>query len=49
MVKIYNIGTKIHEIECYAPQNTVCWHPSQLVLAFAGEKTANDDGILKIF
>ena len=37
MVKIYNIGTKIHEIECYAPQNTVCWRPDGVVFAIGNK------------
>lgn len=30
-------GEVIHSIKCAFPMSTVAWHPSRLILAYAGE------------
>ena len=43
---------QVHAIQCSAPMNTVSWHPSRHLLAFAGDdkdKMGRDEGSLRIF
>jgi THO complex subunit 3 len=31
-------GESVHTIECFAAMNTVAWHPSKYLLAYAGDE-----------
>ena len=43
---------QVHSIPCSAPMNTVSWHPTRHLLAYAGDdknKVGQDEGNLRIF
>jgi THO complex subunit 3 len=43
---------QVHSIPCSAPMNTVSWHPTRHLLAYAGDdknKAGQDEGNLRIF
>ncbi|KAI8801495.1 WD40-repeat-containing domain protein [Cladochytrium replicatum] len=44
-------GEHVHTIQCSAAMNTVAWHPSKLLLAYAGDEVVNGrpEGNLRIF
>jgi len=53
---VYNppsgIYFQVHAIPCKAAINTVAWHPTKLLLAYAGDdkdKMGRDEGSLRIF
>ncbi|KAF9336705.1 hypothetical protein BG006_007772, partial [Podila minutissima] len=37
-------GESVHKITCFAAMNTVAWHPSKYLLAYAGDETDNVPG-----
>lgn len=37
-------GETVHKIECYAAMNTVAWHPSKYLLAYAGDEQESRPG-----
>ena len=45
-------GQRVHAIPSQAPMNSVAWHPSKLLLAFAGDdkdRQGRDEGSGRIF
>ena len=48
-----NSSAAVHQIECRAAMNTVAWHPSRHLLAFAGDdknkSDGRDEGSLRVF
>mmetsp|Transcript_17002 Transcript_17002/g.51437 ORF Transcript_17002/g.51437 Transcript_17002/m.51437 type:complete len:273 (+) Transcript_17002:250-1068(+) len=45
-------GKQAYAIPCKAPSNTVAWHPTKMLLAYAGDdkdKMGRDEGSLRIF
>jgi THO complex subunit 3 len=55
MIDIADVNTSaaVHQIECRAAMNTVAWHPSRHLLAFAGDdknkSDGRDEGSLRVF
>ncbi|KAI1315829.1 hypothetical protein EDD11_000324 [Mortierella claussenii] len=37
-------GESVHTIQCYAAMNTVAWHPSKYLLAYAGDEQETRNG-----
>jgi THO complex subunit 3 len=37
-------GETVHKIDCYAAMNTVAWHPSKYLLAYAGDEQESRPG-----
>ena len=45
-------GEQVHKLSCSAAMNSVAWHPSRLLLAYAADdkdRVGRDDGSLRIF
>jgi len=43
---------QVHSIPCSAPMNSVSWHPTRHLLAYAGDdknKSGQDEGSLRVF
>ncbi|KAG0239968.1 hypothetical protein BGW41_007363 [Actinomortierella wolfii] len=43
-VSLVETGETVHRIECFAAMNTVAWHPSKYLLAYAGEEQESRPG-----
>lgn len=53
-VDIASVATseQVHSIHCLAPMNSVSWHPTKHLLAYAGDdkdKMGRDEGSLRVF
>jgi THO complex subunit 3 len=53
-IEIFDVATgeTAHALPTSAPMNSVAWHPSRLLLAYAGDdkdRTGRDEGSLRIF
>ncbi|ORX75402.1 WD40 repeat-like protein [Anaeromyces robustus] len=42
-------GEQVHKIECNAAMNSLAWHPSKYLLAYAGDELDNKIGIVRVF
>ncbi|KAG0340037.1 hypothetical protein BG000_000829 [Podila horticola] len=38
-ISLVETGESVHKIDCFAAMNTVAWHPSKYLLAYAGDET----------
>ena len=51
-VRIKHTHMQVHSIPCSAPMNSVSWHPTRHLLAYAGDdktKSGQDEGSLRVF
>ena len=47
-----HLRVQVHSIPCSAPMNSVSWHPTRHLLAYAGDdknKSGQDEGSLRVF
>jgi THO complex subunit 3 len=42
-------GEQVHAIASRVAMNSIAWHPSQLLLAYAGDDKERDEGMFRLF
>jgi len=42
-------GEQVHAVPTRVAMNSIAWHPTQLLLAYAGDDKERDEGTFRIF